>query len=71
MKGEMLVFLFAAKAFTQPTMDSHVPDWQIPQHVKNCVASFAPLANSPLKVNLDINPYCGVISTAMGGWTWQ
>ena len=57
MKRVLLVLLFANGAFTQPTTGSHVYDWQIPQQVKNCVASFAPLASSILRINLDINPY--------------
>ena len=57
MKRLMLALLFADSTFTQPTPGSHVYDWQIPRTVTTCVASFAPLASSPLKINLDINPY--------------
>jgi hypothetical protein len=57
MKRLVLVFLFADAAFPQPETGRNVYDWQVPQQVKKCVASFAPLAKSLLKINFDINPY--------------
>lgn len=57
MRWLILLCVVNAVAFSQVTIENHVYDWQIPQQIKQCVASLAPLANSPLKINFDINPY--------------
>lgn len=57
MRWFILVSVIGAFGFSQPTTETRVYDWQVPQQIKDCIASLAPLSNSPIKVNFDINPY--------------